>query len=968
VPIGVPILSQIDGALVKNRHLCIISDEDSALPCSAPANHVSLASLLSVALASPRIHVLLRIGRDELTGVHGVGLERIPANVLIGAVRPLGLNGRILERVKHAAAMSRGLPARFAELLWRDVNRRGNACPGRIQVISRVAEQLSVYGPGKNVENVENVKDVEDVHRHTWPAPGELAALRRRSDAAVEQLRKGRHEPGLRLLRQAIGGLSRRGDWNHATGSLLALASALLARGEARGALAALDEARVCAERIRSEAALIDVAVLSAHAWIDLARLDEAESVVSTAMAVARRIGDIPRGLAASLALGRCLFWKGRYGDALAALAPPADNLTGAAGDVGPPLVVRLTAAAARAAVGMGDISRAMSLARGATEEASRYGDPALLARASCASAFVHLAAGDVDAVTSDIRSCVKAARAARDPMRAIRGRLLLAESDRRRGRTSMSAAFIKRVRRMDLLHLPPIVRARADLLDALADATASTADIVARHVSRTGLAALSLNVADASPGEGASRGEGARLLTDSSTDGLVGILHLCQTAEDEGRVLANVCAQIRKELHAASAAVFVVDGSGVRLMAADGARLDPAIAARAVTAGITVAPHLWNDRLESAAPVRYGGEVIGAFAARWPLGTPYELSRAAAVLTMAATAAAPVVSAAIERRSRPPAPALMNLLGVTASMSELRRAIERAAPAPFAVLIEGESGSGKELVAKAIHRSGLRRDRPFCTLNCAALPEDLIEAELFGHARGAFTGAVNERAGVFEEAHGGTLFLDEVGELSPRAQAKLLRVIQEGELRRIGENQSRRVDVRVVSATNRDLRREVAAGRFRLDLLYRLDVIRLVVPPLRERREDISILADHFWREAASRIGSRAVLGATTTASLARYDWPGNVRELQNVLAALAVRTPRRGVVPPEALPPQFCESGGAEACRLDDARRTFEERFVRAALVRTGGHRGRAATELGVTRQGLTKLLTRLGIANGP
>ena len=192
--------------------------------------------------------------------------------------------------------------------------------------------------------------------------------------------------------------------------------------------------------------------------------------------------------------------------------------------------------------------------------------------------------------------------------------------------------------------------------------------------------------------------------------------------------------------------------------------------------------------------------------------------------------------------------------------------------------------------------------------------------------------------------------------------------MIQEGELRRIGENQSRRVDVRVISATNRDLRQEVAAARFRLDLLYRLDVIRLVVPPLRERREDISVLADHFWREAASRIGSRAVLAATTTAALARYDWPGNVRELQNVLAALAVRAPRRGVVPPEALPPQFGESGCAEACRLDDARRTFEERFVRAALVRTGGHRGRAATELGVTRQGLTKLLTRLGIAGGP
>src|SRR5207245_1886468 len=166
-----------------------------------------------------------------------------------------------------------------------------------------------------------------------------------------------------------------------------------------------------------------------------------------------------------------------------------------------------------------------------------------------------------------------------------------------------------------------------------------------------------------------------------------------------------------------------------------------------------------------------------------------------------------------------------------------------------------------------------------------------------------------------------------------------VLRVIQEGELRRIGENISRRVDVRIVAATNRDLRVEAAALRFRMDLLYRLDVIRIVVPPLRDRREDIARLAEHFWREAAARVGSRATLSAATLAALARYDWPGNVRELQNVLAALVVRTPKRGVVPPTALPAPFIESRGAEAWRLDAARRTFEERFVRAALVRAGG-----------------------------
>src|SRR5205814_8320505 len=286
----------------------------------------------------------------------------------------------------------------------------------------------------------------------------------------------------------------------------------------------------------------------------------------------------------------------------------------------------------------------------------------------------------------------------------------------------------------------------------------------------------------------------------------------------------------------------------------------------------------------------------------------------------------------AILRRAAHRARGVGEILGVSRAIEEVGRAIERAATAPFAVLVEGESGSGKELVARALHRRSQRRDRPFVTLNCAALPDDLVEAELFGHARGAFTGAVAERPGVFEEAHTGTLLLDEIGELSPRAQAKVLRVIQEGELRRVGENVSRRVDVRVVSATNRDLRAESAAGRFRLDLLYRLDVVRITVPPLRDRREDIPVLVEQIWREATARYGSHASLGAAVVTALARYDWPGNVRELQNVLASLVVRVGRRGVVPASALPAMFGEGPAAEACRLDAARRAFDENFVRA------------------------------------
>jgi two-component system response regulator AtoC len=339
-------------------------------------------------------------------------------------------------------------------------------------------------------------------------------------------------------------------------------------------------------------------------------------------------------------------------------------------------------------------------------------------------------------------------------------------------------------------------------------------------------------------------------------------------------------------------------------------------------------------------------------------------------LLKAVAAATAPCVTALLEQRTRESRPVgTVELLGESAAMNSIRRAITRAADVPYPVLIQGESGSGKELVARAIHRASTRRVRALCALNCAALPEDLLEAELFGHARGAFTGAAAERAGLFEEADGGVLFLDEVGELTPRAQAKLLRALQEGEIKRIGETFTRKVDVRLVAATNRTLDEEVAAGRFRADLRYRLDVIRILVPPLRERPEDVAALVQHFWKAAAERVGSRAVLSASALAALARYEWPGNVRELQNVLASLAVAAPRRGVVGPGALPGVIASNAARQmGATLESARRLFEERYVRAALARSGGHRGRAAAELGLTRQGLAKLMGRLGVNHPP
>jgi len=215
-------------------------------------------------------------------------------------------------------------------------------------------------------------------------------------------------------------------------------------------------------------------------------------------------------------------------------------------------------------------------------------------------------------------------------------------------------------------------------------------------------------------------------------------------------------------------------------------------------------------------------------------------------------------------------------------------------------VLVQGETGTGKELVARALHEASRRAGQTFTAVNCAALPAALIESELFGHERGAFTGAHADRIGRFESAHGGTLFLDEVGELSPEAQSKLLRVIQERQVERVGSNRTRHVDVRIVAATHRDLAREAAQGRFRSDLYYRLNVFPIHVPPLLRRRSDIPLLASHFLREAAERLGKR-LHGFTDSAiaALSAHDWPGNVRELANVVerAAILARGTRVGV-----------------------------------------------------------------------
>jgi DNA-binding NtrC family response regulator len=398
--------------------------------------------------------------------------------------------------------------------------------------------------------------------------------------------------------------------------------------------------------------------------------------------------------------------------------------------------------------------------------------------------------------------------------------------------------------------------------------------------------------------------------------------------------------------------------------------------AAAACLAGVREAAREARTPLEAARAVLIWAALLRR------IGRHREAEAAARRLQRTAAVAPPLLRLAIERESRTaaapasitgvlrrapvhPAPSrVAEIAGPSAALDDLRRSIERTAAAPFSVLIEGESGVGKELVARALHRLSPRGARRFCDLNCAALPDDLVEAELFGHARGAFTGAPGDRPGLFEEASGGTLFLDEVSELSARAQAKLLRVLQQHEVRRLGEAQTRPVDVRVVAAANRSMADEVSAGRFRADLLYRLDVVRLRVPPLRERPEDVPVLAALFWQSSAARVGSTAVLGDALLRALAAYPWPGNVRELQNVMAALAVAAPARGRVPPSLLPSRIRDAHVPRPT-LADVRTVCERDTVRAALGRAGGCRAEAARELGLTRQGLLKTMRRLGLS---
>ncbi len=751
------------------------------------------------------------------------------------------------------------------------------------------------------------------------PRPREMRGpLLNATDRAGRLARAGRHAAAIRLLNRASRVIHARGDSAREATCAEQLAWIARDRGRTDHAVEQFERAQAIApEGAHRLRAAIGLGIV----WTDQQRFLDAEAALRAARAAAELLNDQDVMQMASTALARCLYWQSRYDEAALSLEPWIRTPTG---DV-PASAWGLLA---RVRVGIGNLRGAVAAASEAVKRASQHGDLRAVASAARAMALVQAALGDQEQVRHCVERGLRAAVAAHLPLVALKLRIALLSAfagirpvaDERGRLTHHLQSTLARQ------HLPPLIRAQI---------------------------------------ESALRG-GSVGVHDRAVTELQDLLGLTQTAIDDRAAVEAICRLVLERLRAASVQI-VTGGREPRVLVRSGRawQHDTQLADQVLAGRSGVGTTGKSEPRRAAEPVRYGQETIAVVCCRWTAGTSIDDHHAKTVLAAAALAAAAPVRGLLDQPDTSISQGVcIELIGACPLIVSLREAIVRAARAPFPVLIEGESGSGKELVARGIHRLSQRRDRRLCTLNCAALADDLLEAELFGHARGAFTGAIGERPGLFEEADGGTIFLDEVGELSSRAQAKLLRVLQDGEIRRVGENMPRRVDARIIAATNRNLTDEVERGRFRADLRFRLDVVRIAVPPLRERAPDIPALATHFWAEATRRVGSSATLANEAVVALSRHDWPGNVRELQNVIASLAVHAPRRGRVTARLLPAHIASASVSSNATFEAARNEFERRFVRAALAQAGGQRARAARALGISRQGLTKMMRRLQI----
>jgi DNA-binding NtrC family response regulator/tetratricopeptide (TPR) repeat protein len=748
----------------------------------------------------------------------------------------------------------------------------------------------------------------------------QIAHLVSRASRAHEFAASGRHAAAERLLRDVAAALARRDACRHAARLNITLARLLSERGRTKAAFETLEEAIAQARTAREDDLALEGRIWQAATRIADAAFVEAEALCRAVLEAPRLPPELKTWTLAVLA--EALLWQGRFGDTtdfevdgLSALDPVAAAETYQ-------IKVRLLLAQGRgfeAGRCVGHLKTLASHAKDMTVHAiANIADLALLA-----------ASGDLARASQAFGAAAATARTAKTPFRAAWAHLLWVDMLRRAGCSEAARPHLDRLSR--LARAAPLLLQRE----------------IGRRLSGDDLPTVSTSYAPH--------------LRPSALS--VALLRAAHEDEDDKEAIRRLIDRAAHELSASRIDVLSAAAGPVTPVCSVGEGLPTRLGPRVLEAAFPIGPERQAGGSEIGLPVRLGTHVVGAIVCRWPIDRIVPAD-AAELLELIAVIAAPRLDALLagRRDEASASTAVPELLGVSDAMANVRKAIVRAAAAPFAVLIEGESGVGKELAARAVHQLSPRRERKFCDVNCAALPEELLESELFGHTRGAFSGAVVDRAGLFEEADGGTLLLDEVADLSSRAQAKLLRAVQQQEVRRVGESFSRKIDVRVVAAANRDMRAEAAAGRFRQDLLYRLDVVRIHIPPLRERPGDIPVLAEHCWNAAIARTGSKARLSPATLAELSRYQWPGNVRELQNVIASLVVAAPHRGWVRPSLLPPVIGLATTVSSGRLAEAREQFERRFVELALARASGNRARAARSLGLSRQGLMKILARL------
>ncbi len=670
--------------------------------------------------------------------------------------------------------------------------------------------------------------------RHGGVAPpetSEVTQLIARGSRARAFAAEGRHAAAERLLRDVTGALARRRAFRPAARLTITLAELVNERGQSDAAFAALGEAARLAQCGQDDGLVVEARVGQASTRIANAAFVEAESICRAALAGDALSG--PLQVWARAVLAEALLWQGRVEDL------PDIDASGEPSGLEAPVAAAVYEIEVRAFLAKGqmfDAGRRVELLKRLAEQSA---DPLAGLTAHTADLTVLGAAGDLARAEDALQRAIAASRAARWPLRAAWACLTWIDALRRAGRGDEAGRHLARLQRVG--RVAPLLLRR---------------EIARRSVAET-----------RSP----ARNPFAGIPRQSSLS--VALVRIAQDDHDDREAIGRLIERLSIELQTSRIDLLSADAGPVTTVCSVGDGLMTTVGSRVLEAAFAIGPERHKSGWETGVPVRFGSRTSGAIVCRWPVDRTMP-GDACELLELTAAIVAPRLDTllTVTRDESKASMAVPELIGVSDAIAEVRKAIVRAAAAPFAVLIEGESGVGKELAARAVHHLSARRERRFCDVNCAALPEELLESELFGHTRGAFSGAIADRAGLFEEADGGTLFLDEVADLSSRAQAKLLRAIQQQEVRRLGESFSRKIDTRLVAAANRDMRAEAAAGRFRQDLLYRLDVVRIRIPPLRERPDDIPVLAAHCWRLAAARVGSRAELSTAVLTELARY------------------------------------------------------------------------------------------------